>query len=205
MPEQIISIDPQKCNGCGECVSACHESAIQIIDGVARLVFLDYCDGLGDCLPVCPTDAISFKARDVLFDNIGEQAEQAVALPVTAPGPALMNWPIQLKLAPTKSAYFHQADLLIAADCTAFAYSRFHQDYGHNHVVLIACPKLDEADYFEKLAQVFMNGPKSVTVARMQVPCCRALENATASAMDKAQLGIPLQVAVIATDGKIVG
>ena len=172
MIRKIIKIDEEKCNGCGACANACHEGAIDMIDGKARLTRENYCDGLGDCLPACPTGAITFEMREApAYD------EAAVLKSKERKSKTLINWPVQIKLLPTKAPYFDGADILIAADCTAYAYARFHEDFAKDKVVLIGCPKLDGVDYFEKLYHIIKdNDVKSVTVLRMEVPCCGGIE-----------------------------
>lgn len=228
MFRKIIKINEEKCNGCGACAAACHEGAIQIIDGKARLTREDYCDGLGDCLPACPTNAISFEEREAPAYN--EEAVKAAKaakshnpLPcgcpgtqskpirrdtsptLTAePGSQLSQWPVQIKLVPVNAPYFAGARLLIAADCTAFAYGNFHDRFIRNHITLIGCPKLDEGDYTDKLTQIISNNDiKSVTVVRMEVPCCGGLENAAKNALKASGKFIPWSVVTISTDGKI--
>ena len=195
MLRKIIQIDAEKCNGCGACVSACHEGAIEMIDGKAKLTREDYCDGLGDCLPACPTNAITFEEREV-------PAAPVQKAPVSS---RLSQWPCQIKLVPVNAPYFEDANLLIAADCTAFAYGNFHQDFIRNHITLIGCPKLDEGDYAEKLTQIIANNNvKSVKVVRMEVPCCGGIENAVKRALQASGKFIPWQVVTISTDGKIL-
>lgn len=194
MIRKIIKIDTEKCNGCGLCVNACHEQAIGLRHGKAVLLRDDYCDGLGNCLPACPMNAISFEEREALAYD-----EDAVLL-------NKKNWPVQIKLAPVTAPYFHQADLLIAADCTAFTHPTFYQDFLRGRVTLIGCPKLDAIDYSEKLTEIFAgNEIKSITVTRMIVPCCGGLEYAVKSAIKASGKDIPLQVVTIDTKGNIVG
>ena len=230
MKRKIIHIDQNKCNGCGLCVSACHEGAIQMIDGKAQLIIDDYCDGLGDCLPVCPTNAISFIEREALEYN--EQAvlennkKQNCNFPQGCPGTnskaikrtytlkdmnnkpnqsMLTQWPVQIKLVPVKAPYFDNANLLVAADCTAFAYGNFHNDFIKNHITLIGCPKLDEGDYSVKLTEIIKNNNiKSLTIVRMEVPCCGGIENAAKQALLNSQKFIPWRVVTISTDGQIL-
>ena len=230
MIRKIIKIDQTKCNGCGACAEACHEGAIKMINGKAQLVREDYCDGLGDCLPACPVNAISFEQREAPAYN--EQAVKAAkaktsghALPCGCPGTnskkitrepsttarsatitsKLSQWPCQIKLVPVNAPYFEDANLLIAADCTAYAYGNFHNDFIYNHITLIGCPKLDEGDYTEKLTQIIANNNiKSVKVVRMEVPCCSGIENAVKRALMQSGKFVPWQVVVISTDGKIV-
>lgn len=191
MIRKIIKIDTEKCNGCGLCVNACHEQAIGLRHGKAVLLRDDYCDGLGNCLPACPMNAISFEEREALAYD-----EDAVLL-------NKKNWPVQIKLAPVTAPYFHQADLLIAADCTAFTHPTFYQDFLRGRVTLIGCPKLDAIDYSEKLTEIFAgNEIKSITVTRMIVPCCGGLEYAVKTAIKASGKDIPLQVVTIDTKGK---
>ncbi len=230
MIRKIIRIDEDKCNGCGACAAACHEGAIEMINGKAKLTREDYCDGLGDCLPACPTDAISFEEREApAYDEAAVLAakakKSAAPLPCGCPGtnsraikrestpcavsPAvssqLSQWPVQIKLVPVNAPYFDNANLLIAADCTAFAYGNFHQEFIRNHVALIGCPKLDEGDYAEKLTQIIANNNiKSVTVARMEVPCCSGIENAVKRALQASGKFIPWRVVIISTDGRLL-
>jgi len=194
MIRKIIKIDEDKCNGCGACATACHEGAIEMVNGKAKLTKEDYCDGLGDCLPVCPTDAITFIER-----------ESSENKPTTQSISQLANWPVQLKLVPVSAPYFNQVNLLIAADCTAYTYSNFHQEFIQNHITLIGCPKLDAIDYTEKLIQIIINNKiKSVTVTRMEVPCCRGIENAVLRALQASDKFIPWQIVTFSTDGKIL-
>jgi len=194
MIRKIIQIDEDKCNGCGACATACHEGAIEMVNGKAKLTKEDYCDGLGDCLPVCPTDAITFIER-----------ESSENKPTTQSISQLANWPVQLKLVPVSAPYFNQVNLLIAADCTAYTYSNFHQEFIQNHITLIGCPKLDAIDYTEKLIQIIINNKiKSVTVTRMEVPCCRGIENAVLRALQASAKFIPWQIVTFSTDGKIL-
>ncbi len=230
MLRKIIKIDSDKCNGCGLCAEACHEGAIEMINGKAKLTREDYCDGLGDCLPACPVDAISFEVREAPAYNeaavLKAKAEkEAPALPCSCPGTKakaikressqpfkaadirsqLAQWPCQIKLVPVNAPYFDNANLLIAADCTAFAYGNFHQDFIRNHITLIGCPKLDEGDYSQKLTEIIRNNNiKSVKVVRMEVPCCSGIENAVKKALMQSGKFIPWQVVVISTDGKIL-
>lgn len=193
MIRKIIKIDTEKCNGCGLCVNACHEQAIGLRHGKAVLLRDDYCDGLGNCLPACPMNAISFEEREALAYD-----EDAVLL-------NKKNWPVQIKLAPVTAPYFHQADLLIATDCTAFTHPTFYQDFLRGRVTLIGCPKLDAIDYSEKLTEIFAgNEIKSITVTRMIVPCCGGLEYAVKTAIKASGKDIPLQVVTIDTKGNIV-
>lgn len=228
MIRKIIKINQEKCNGCGACAKACHEGAIEMINGKAHLTREDYCDGLGDCLPACPTDAISFEEREAPAYNeeavLAAKAKKAQSLPCGCPGSAskaikreaappftsavpgqLTQWPVQIKLVPVNAPYFEGANLLIAADCTAYAYGNFHQEFIRNHITLIGCPKLDEGDYAEKLTAIIANNNiKSVTVTRMEVPCCGGIENATKRALMESGKFIPWRVVTISTDGRIL-
>ena len=245
MIRKIIHIDEEKCNGCGACADACHESAIGMVDGKAKLLRDDYCDGLGDCLPTCPTGAISFVEREaaaydeaaVLANQKAKQAK-ATAKPVfsgcpgsrmrtlhpevsasetsteadngtstpTAPLTSqLGQWPCQIKLVPTHAPYFNGAKLLIAADCTAYAYANVHQEFMKGKITIIGCPKLDAVDYSEKLTEIIAgNDIKSVTVLRMEVPCCGGLEQAAITALKNSGKFIPWQVVTFSIDGKIL-
>lgn len=229
MIRKIIKIDEEKCNGCGLCASACHEGAIEMVGGKAKLTREDYCDGLGDCLPACPTNAISFEEREAPAYNEAavleaKQKKSGGTLPCGCPGthskaikreennavtPAitsqLSQWPVQIKLAPVNAPYFDNANLLIAADCTAFAYGNFHNEFIRNHVTLIGCPKLDDGDYSEKLTQIIAtNNIRSVTIARMEVPCCGGIENAAKRALQASGKFIPWRVVTISTDGRLL-
>lgn len=208
MIRNIIKIDVDKCNGCGLCASACHEGAIAMRDGKATLIRDDYCDGLGNCLPVCPTGAIIFEKREALeFDEEAVQKHQeSKAAPTKSVGESqLMQWPVQIKLLPINAPYFENANLLIAADCTAYAYANFHQEFIRNHVTIIGCPKLDAVDYAEKLTEIIKNNQiKSVKVVRMEVPCCGGIEHATIQALKDSGKMIPWQVVTITRDGKIL-
>ena len=256
MIRQIIHIDEEKCIGCGLCADACHEGAIAMVNGKAKLMRENYCDGLGDCLPACPADAISFVTREApAYDAAAVEAaklEKAAKTPAAAtssiisglkltdapvhtgcPGSraqsftqqapahacpssasrdlddvgssALSQWPIQIKLVPVNAPYFDNADLLIAADCTAYAYGNFHNEFIQNKITLIGCPKLDDTDYSEKLTEVIRNNNiKSVSIVRMEVPCCGGIEFAVKKALQESGKFIPWQVTVISTDGKIV-
>ncbi len=231
MIRKIIKIDEEKCNGCGACAAACHEGAIEMINGKAKLTREDYCDGLGDCLPACPTNAITFEEREApAYDEQAvlkaKQAKQtAKPLPCGCPGTnskkierkpvsvastftpesQLTQWPVQIKLVPVNAPYFKNANLLVAADCTAYAYGNFHNEFIRNKITLIGCPKLDEGDYTEKLTQIIANNEiKSVTVVRMEVPCCGGIENAVKNALMASGKFIPWQVVTISTDGRIL-
>ncbi|MEA4954448.1 MAG: 4Fe-4S binding protein [Pseudoflavonifractor sp.] len=230
MVRKIIHIDEEKCNGCGICAAACHEGAIGMVDGKAKLLREDYCDGLGDCLPACPTGAITFEDREApAYDAAAvawSKAAQAVPLPCGCPGsqsralvreqggapeiPAstdsqLSQWPVQIKLAPVNAPYFDGAHLLVAADCTAYAYGNFHRDFIRGKITLIGCPKLDEGDYTEKLTEILTrNDIKALTVVRMEVPCCGGIERAAVTALKNSGKFIPWQVVTISTDGRIL-
>lgn len=217
MIRKIIHIDQEKCNGCGACANACHEGAIQMVDGKAALIRDDYCDGLGDCLPACPTGAITFEEREAAaYDHEAVQKHLAAQGKVSresqlshqakAPQESqLSQWPVQIKLAPLTAPYFDQAHLLIAADCTAYAYASFHQDFIRGRVTLIGCPKLDAVDYTEKLTQILrQNSIKSLTIVRMEVPCCGGLEHAATQALKASGRFIPWQVVTIGIDGRIL-
>lgn len=211
MIRRVIEIDREKCNGCGKCAHACHEGAIELIDGKAQLMRDDYCDGLGDCLPNCPTGAISFIEREAAaYDEAAVKANQAAKKAAAAAAPtggasALDNWPVQIKLAPIKAEYYSGADLLISADCCAYAYGSFHADFMSGRVTLIGCPKLDAADYAEKLGEIFAaNDIKTITLTRMQVPCCGGLQAAIMRAIAATGKKIPLRVVTISNSGKIL-
>lgn len=231
MVRRIIKIDKDKCNGCGLCVSACHEGAIGIVEGKAALLRDDYCDGLGDCLPACPTGAISFEEREALEYNaeaVEKNKSKTDQLPCGCPGthakalkraepapPAeapsqaaasqLAQWPVQIKLVPVKAPYFKDADLLVSADCAAYAYGNFHKEFIRNRITLIGCPKLDAGDYSEKLTAILAeNDIKSVTVVRMEVPCCGGIQNAAITALKNCGKMIPWQVVTISTDGRLL-
>ena len=196
MIRRIIQIDEEKCNGCGACAAACHESAIGMVDGKAKLLRDDYCDGLGDCLPACPTGAITFVEREAAA------YDEAAVIRNQRP---LQQWPVQIKLVPTSAPYFDGAKLLIAADCTAYAYASFHEDFKNEKIVLVGCPKLDSVDYSEKLTAIIQNNNiQSVTIVRMEVPCCGGLEMAAKRALQNSGKFIPWQVATISVDGKIL-
>lgn len=200
MIRQIIRIDEDKCTGCGICATACHEGAIEIIDGKAKLVRENFCDGFGDCLPGCPTGAITFEEREApAYD------EAAVIKTKQEKEAQLSNWPVQIKLAPIQAPYFDGAKLLIAADCTAYAYANFHSEFIKGKVTLIGCPKLDSVDYSEKLTEIIKNNDiNSVTIVRMEVPCCGGLEMAAKKALQNSGKFIPWQVVTISIDGEIL-
>ncbi len=226
MIRKIIRIDEEKCNGCGACAAACHEGAIEMINGRAKLTRENYCDGLGDCLPACPTGAISFEEREApAYDEAAVAKAKASRTVGGCPGsrakllsrpraegarPAsvpsrLAQWPCQLKLVPVNAPYFDGADLLIAADCTAFACGSFHEDFIRGRITLIGCPKLDEGDYAEKLTAIFSGSDiRSVTVTRMEVPCCGGLENAVKRAVQASGKNIPCRTVTISTGGQII-
>ena len=248
MVRQIIKIDEEKCTGCGLCVTACHEGAIAMVNGKAKLIRDDYCDGLGNCLPACPTGAITFEQREALpYDEAAvmanmaankaqaEAAKLTIAKPAhgghgcacpgskmatisrpntTSPEPTASNsvpvsqlrqWPVQIKLVPVNAPYFEGANLLIAADCCAFAYGNFHQEFIRNRITLVGCPKLDDVDYTEKLTAILANNNiKSLTVTRMEVPCCGGIEHAAKRALQASGKFIPWQVVTISTDGRIL-
>lgn len=197
MIRKIVSINEELCNGCGACAAACHEGAIVMADGKAKLIKDDYCDGLGDCLPACPTNAISIIEREA-----AEYDEEAVKRAAHTAG--LRQWPLQIKLLPVTAPYFDNADLLIAADCTAYAYARFHEEFIQGHVTVIGCPKLDEGSYIEKLEAIIRaNNIRSITIARMEVPCCGGMEYAATEALRGSGKMIPWQVVTITCDGRI--
>ena len=229
MIRKIIKIDEEKCNGCGACAAACHEGAIEMVDGKATLTREDYCDGLGDCLPACPAGAISFEEREApAYDEAAVQSAKAAKtkpLPCGCPGtqvkairpstePAavcgsqtsqLSQWPVQIKLVPVNAPWFDGAKLLVAADCTAYAYANFHQDFIKNHITLVGCPKLDSVDYAEKLTEILKNNDiRSITVVRMEVPCCGGIENAVKKALQSSGKFLPWNVVTISTDGRIL-
>ena len=230
MIRKIIRIDEEKCNGCGACASACHEGAIEMINGKARLTRENYCDGLGDCLPACPTNAISFEEREApAYDEaavlaakaqkkeasscscpgmqtktIDHEQQTAAYVPVRMPS-RLRQFPVQIKLTPIQAPYFDGAHLLIAADCSAYAYGNFHEEFMKNRVTLIGCPKLDAVDYSEKLTAIIaQNNIKSVTIARMSVPCCGGLEHAVKRAIQASGKFLPWQVVTITPDGQLL-
>ena len=234
MKRKIIEINKEKCNGCGACAAACHEGAIAMIEGKAELLRDDYCDGLGDCLPTCPTGAITFVEREAeAYDKLAVEKnklqKQPEPLPCGCPGSQsktlehhnfapkttfstnlaeesqLRQWPVQIQLVPVNAPYFKNANLLIAADCSAYAYNNFHQRFIKNHITLIGCPKLDSVDYSEKLTEIIKNNDiQSVTVVRMEVPCCGGLEMAAKKALQQSGKFIPWQIVTISTEGKIL-
>ena len=248
MKRKIIKIDELKCTGCGACANACHEGAIGIVNGKAKLLRDDYCDGMGDCLPECPTDAITFEERDAAaYDEAAVKAAKMERMqtqmkaggtaltfgghtppPGGCPGKAmrtfnratspasatatgltaasqLAQWPCQIRLVPVKAPYFHSAKLLVAADCTAYAYANFHQEFMRGKVTIIGCPKLDPMDYTEKLTAILLeNDIKSLTIVRMEVPCCGGLEVAAKKALQASGKFIPWQVVTISLDGRIL-
>lgn len=208
MIRQIIHIDEEKCIGCGKCAAACHESAIAMINGKAKLIRDDYCDGLGNCLPECPAGAISFVEREAAEYNeaaVCENKARIAAAEAEAMESRLSNWPVQLKLVPPMSPVFKDADLLIAADCTAYAFAGFHERFIAGRTVIIACPKLDATDYSEKLQQIFMlNDIRSITITRMQVPCCGGLVRMVETALERSGKDIPLEIVTISNTGKIL-
>ena len=234
MIRRIIQIDREKCNGCGACAEACHEGAIAMVDGKAELMRDDYCDGLGDCLPACPTGAITFVEREAaaydeqaVMENKQKKMQKAgMTLPCGCPGSQsrqikraedanagaqcaaqesrLSQWPVQIKLVPVNAPYFDGAKLLIAADCTAYAYAAFHERFMRGHITLVGCPKLDSVDYAEKLTEIIReNDIKSVTVVRMEVPCCGGLERAAVTALKNSGKFIPWQVVTVTLDGRL--
>ena len=234
MIRRIIQIDQEKCNGCGACAEACHEGAIAMVDGKAQLMRDDYCDGLGDCLPACPTGAITFVEREaaaydekaVMENKQRKMQREGMPLPCGCPGSQSRNirraeesntepprtewvsrlsqWPVQIKLVPVTAPYFDGARLLIAADCTAYAYAAFHERFIKGHITLVGCPKLDSVDYSEKLTDIIRsNDIKSVTVVRMEVPCCGGLEYAAKTALQQSGKFIPWQVITVTVDGRL--
>ena len=220
MIRRIITIDEEKCSGCGLCAEACHEGAIGMVGGKAKLLREDYCDGLGDCLPACPMNAISFEEREAPAYNeaavLAAKKAKEAPLPCGCPGSAcqsvqtvsscLSNFPVQIKLLPPNAPYFDGADLLIAADCTAYSYGNFHHDFMRNRITMIGCPKLDAVSYADKLAEIFRhNDIRSVTVTRMTVPCCGGLSHAVKTAIGLSGKDIPLNIVTISPDGRIVG
>lgn len=225
MLRKIIKIDQTKCNGCGACASACHEGAIEMINGKAQLTREDYCDGFGDCLPACPVDAITFEMREAPAYNeeavLASKAKKSFVCPgsrVKAINKKevscepnikcvseLTSWPVQIKLVPVNAPYFNGAKLLVAADCTAFAYASIHQDFIKDHITLIGCPKLDNIDYAEKLTQIIKNNDiVNISVLRMEVPCCGGLENAVKRALKESGKVIPWSVTIVTTDGSLI-
>ena len=234
MIRRIIQIDREKCNSCGACAEACHEGAIAMVDGKAELMRDDYCDGLGDCLPACPTGAITFVEREaaaydeqaVMENKQKKMRKEGMTLPCGCPGSQsrqikraedphagaqcaaqesrLSQWPVQIKLVPVNAPYFDGAKLLIAADCTAYAYAAFHERFMRGHITLVGCPKLDSVDYAEKLTEIIReNDVKSVTVVRMEVPCCGGLERAAVTALKNSGKFIPWQVVTVTLDGRL--
>ena len=237
MVRQIIHIDEEKCNGCGLCANACHEGAIDMVDGKAKLVREHFCDGFGDCLPSCPTGAITFEEREapeydeaavkqaqeekkmsnathrsheggcpgsqtMQFERAGVEATPAVS---QRPTSQLSQWPVQIKLLPTKAPFYDGAKLLIAADCTAYAYANLHEDFIKGKITLVGCPKLDNVDYTDKLTEIIQNNDiKSVTIVRMEVPCCGGLQIAAQQALQNSGKFIPWQVVIISRDGRII-
>ncbi len=230
MIRKIVFIDEEKCTGCGACASACHEGAIEMVNGKARLMRDDYCDGLGDCLPACPADAISIREREAVpYDEEAVKKHQEAKnkpLPCGCAGTHvktvhreehspcchgekaesfLSQWPVQIRLVPVNAPYFNGADLLIAADCTAYAYGNFHADFIKGRITLVGCPKLDAADYKEKLSEIFKaNDIKSVTVVRMEVPCCAGIASAALDAAKESGKNIGVSVVTVSTDGEIL-
>ncbi len=236
MIRKIIEIDEKKCNGCGLCAAACHEGAIGMVNGKARLMRDDYCDGLGDCLPACPTGAIAFVEREaaaydeaaVLQNKQKKMQTEEETLPCGCPGTQakaiargtaepdacgamtpiaseLQQWPVQIKLVPVNAPYFENARLLVAADCTAYAYAAFHRDFVRGRITLVGCPKLDSVDYSEKLTEILRNNSiKNIKVVRMEVPCCGGIENAVKDALQRSGKFIPWQVVTLSTDGRIL-
>ena len=213
MKRRVIHIDQDKCNGCGACASACHEGAIGMVNGKARLMRDEYCDGLGDCLPACPTNAITFVEREAApYDEAAVQANKAALQTGKAVDAAfaptvsrLQQWPVQIKLAPVNAPYFNGAQLLIAADCTAYAYAGFHEKFMKGHVTLIGCPKLDAIDYSEKLTEIFRNNDiRSISVVRMEVPCCGGMTYAVQRAIASSGKDIPCKVTVLSINGDIL-
>ncbi len=218
MIRKIIQIDEEKCTGCKVCVDACHEGAIGLAGGKAKLIREDFCDGMGDCLPACPVGAISFLEQEVpesAWRGKAPSAEEKVPAPEQTDGklPAsrkgtvdsLFNWPIQIKLCPVNARCFEGANLVIAADCTGYAYAAFHEEWGQGRTLLIGCPKLDGVDYSLKLREIFrLNNIQNITVLRMQVPCCAGLEAAVKRALSESGKQIPTKAVTISVDGKVV-
>ena len=233
MIRKIIQIDEEACNGCGACAAACHEGAIGMVDGKAKLLRDDYCDGLGDCLPACPTGAITFAEREAAaYDRaavearLGRKAGGRTADGGGCPGQRLRRlaggdgagaeaaaerpsrlgqWPCQIKLVPVNAPYFQGADLLIAADCTAFAYAGLHEAFMRGKITLVGCPKLDGVDYSEKLAAIISGSDiRSVTVVRMEVPCCGGLEAAARAALERSGKDLPWRVVTLSVDGRVL-
>lgn len=225
MLRKIIKIDQTKCNGCGACASACHEGAIEMVNGKAQLTREDYCDGFGDCLPACPVDAITFEMREAPAYNeesvLASKAKKSFVCPgsrvkainkkevscepIIKCVSELTSWPVQIKLVPVNAPYFNGAKLLVAADCTAFAYASIHQDFIKDHITLIGCPKLDNIDYAEKLTQIIKNNNiVNISVLRMEVPCCGGLENAVKRALKESGKVIPWSVTIVTTDGSLI-
>lgn len=202
MKRKIIHINKETCNGCGLCAKACHEGAIGMVNGKAELLRDDYCDGLGDCLPVCPANAITFEEREALaYDEAAVKENQKKNRSVSQ----LKQWPVQIKLAPINAPYFNKAHLLISADCAAYAYGDFHHKFIQGKITLIGCHKLDEGDYSEKLTEIIYNNDiKSVTIVRMEVPCCGGIEHAAVTALKNSKKFIPWHVVTISTDGQIL-
>lgn len=209
MIRRIIKINKELCNGCGICADACHEGAIGIVDGKAALMRENYCDGLGDCLPACPTGAITFEEREApAYDEAAVKAAQAAqtaqaAKPAVGVESQICQWPVQIKLVPVEAPYFDNANLLVAADCTAFAYGNFHNEFMKKRITVIGCPKLDMVDYTSKLTEILSrNEIQSLTVVRMEVPCCGGIEMAAKQAMKNSGKRIPWQVVTISVDGR---
>ena len=211
MIRKIIKIDAEKCNGCALCADACHEGAIGMNNGKAILLRDDYCDGLGDCLPVCPTNAISFEEREALeynetevLNNMENPMSSNISKKIASVS-RLNQWPVQIKLAPVNAPYFNEAKLLVAADCAAYAHGDFHESFMAGKITLIGCPKLDNEDYAQKLTAILQhNNIKTVTVVRMQVPCCGGLEHAIVRALQNCGKIIPWKVITLSINGKIV-
>lgn len=208
MIRKMIRIDEEKCNGCGVCATACHEGAIEMIDGKAKLVRENFCDGFGDCLPGCPTGAITFEEREApAYDEeaVNRAKREKAESGSTGMESQLMNWPVQIKLAPIQAPYFEDAKLLIAADCAAYAYANFHAEFIRDKVTIIGCPKLDSVDYSEKLTEIIRcNDIRSITIVRMEVPCCGGIEMAAKKALQASGKFLPWQVVTISIDGKIL-